>query len=133
MTLPECREEALEEKEVRAVWTVEQSAIWRPRLREADSRGFWDTPACRDRMFEADWARACNKEKFATMMARENKNSKVRKVSGWAVHQTQEAVSVCHIGMHVGATVCVVFGFTCQSRSTVLACSDRVGDAGTTG
>ena len=72
-----CREEALEEKEVRAAWTVEQSAIWRPRLREADSRGFWDTPGCRDRMFEADWARACNKEKFATMMARENKNSKV--------------------------------------------------------
>lgn len=71
------REEALEEKEVREAWRVEQSAIWRPRLREADSRGFWDTPGCRDRMFEADWARACNKEKFATMMARENKNSKV--------------------------------------------------------
>ena len=71
------REEALEEKEVREAWRVEQSTIWRPRLREADSRAFWDMPACRDRMFEADWARACNKEKFATMMARENKNSKV--------------------------------------------------------
>ena len=71
------REEDLEAKEVREAWRVEQSAIWRPRLREADSRGFWDTAACRDRMFEADWARACGKEKFATMMARENKNSKV--------------------------------------------------------
>ena len=77
VSAPSCREEDLEAKEVREAWRVEQSAIWRPRLREADSRGFWDTAACRDRMFEADWARACNKEKFATMMARENKNSKV--------------------------------------------------------
>ena len=73
-----CREELLEQKEVKIVWTVEQSAIWRPRIRESDSRGFWDTAGCRERMFEADWARACNKEKFSTMMARENKNSKVR-------------------------------------------------------
>ena len=77
LSVPMCREEDLEAKEVREAWRVEQSAIWRPRLREADSRGFWDTATCRDRMFEADWARACGKEKFATMMARENKNSKV--------------------------------------------------------
>ncbi|DBA90981.1 TPA: hypothetical protein ACH3X2_004190 [Trebouxia sp. C0005] len=89
--LVDIREEALEEKEVQAAWTVEQSAIWRPRLREADSRGFWDTPGCRDRMFEADWARACNKEKFATMMARENKNSKAPvedKVALKEIHDT---------------------------------------------
>ena len=67
----------MEQKEVKIAWTVEQSAIWRPRMRESDSRGFWDTAGCRERMFEADWARACNKEKFSTMMARENKNSKV--------------------------------------------------------
>ncbi|DBA81483.1 TPA: hypothetical protein ACH3X1_007263 [Trebouxia sp. C0004] len=89
--LVDIREEALEEKEVRAAWTVEQSTIWRPRLREADSRGFWDTPGCRDRMFQADWARACNKEKFATMMARENKNSKAPlddKVALKEIHDT---------------------------------------------
>ena len=121
-----CREEALEEKEVRAAWTVEQSAIWRPRLREADSRGFWDTPGCRDRMFEADWARACNKEKFATMMARENKNSKV----GTADQHIDSAVSLLSVQQLCSAHSC---SSTHKLSGSTVHISWHMANAGTSG
>ncbi len=57
-------------------WSIEKS-IWRPRLKESDARAFVDTPACLERMCEADWKHAVAKEKFSSMLSRENKGNKV--------------------------------------------------------
>ena len=56
-------------------WKLEMS-IFKPRLKEADSHDFFDKPESEDRMFERDWQRACNKEKFTGMLSRENKSNK---------------------------------------------------------
>ncbi|KAJ9524025.1 hypothetical protein QJQ45_022487, partial [Haematococcus lacustris] len=75
------RVEAVEVKvvEEREPWTLPVS-IFKPRLKECDARNFLDTPVALEKMFERDWQRACSKEKFTSMMARENKaNSKSTK------------------------------------------------------
>lgn len=58
-------------------WTLANS-IFRPRLKEADSQNFLDTPVALQRTFEVDWGHACDKEKFTSMVVRENKAVKVR-------------------------------------------------------
>jgi hypothetical protein len=49
--------------EVREPWKLPDS-IFKPRVKESDAKGFWDTDECEAKMFECDWARACSKEKF---------------------------------------------------------------------
>lgn len=70
------REEQMEERAVREAWTLDKS-VFRPRVKEADAHNYTDTPACLTRMFDADWKRACGKEKFSSMLVRENKSNKV--------------------------------------------------------
>eukprot|EP00879_Flechtneria_rotunda_P024201 GHRR01025649.1.p1 GENE.GHRR01025649.1~~GHRR01025649.1.p1 ORF type:complete len:986 (+),score=357.96 GHRR01025649.1:892-3849(+) len=60
-----------EEKEP---WAL-PSSIFKPRIKEADAHAFYDGGATLDKMFERDWARACAKEKFTSMLARENKGN----------------------------------------------------------
>ena len=74
--LPAHREEHLEQAPKAEVWSIEKS-IWRPRLKESDARAFLDTPTCLERMCEADWKHAVAKEKFSSMLSRENKANKV--------------------------------------------------------
>ena len=100
------RVENVEVKQVdeRDPWTLPMS-IFKPRLKETDARAFFDTPqgkrhsrlllahkqrrvtylsscvhtlhnAALEKMFEKDWLRACGKEKFTSMMIRENKSNK---------------------------------------------------------
>ncbi|KAK9816567.1 hypothetical protein WJX72_002063 [[Myrmecia] bisecta] len=71
------REEKLDVKveEQREPWTLPAS-VFKPRAKESDARNYTDTAATMDRMFEADWARACEKEKFTSMILRENKTGK---------------------------------------------------------
>ena len=72
------REESLEAKPVdtKIPWTLANS-IFRPRLKEADSQNFLDTSTALQRTFEVDWSHACDKEKFTSMVVRENKAVKV--------------------------------------------------------
>eukprot|EP00891_Asterochloris_glomerata_P005689 jgi/Astpho2/5689/fgenesh1_pg.00079_%23_100_t len=72
------REEHLEQAPKAEAWSIEKS-IWRPRLKESDARAFVDTPACLERMCEADWKHAVAKEKFSSMLSRENKGNKAGK------------------------------------------------------
>eukprot|EP00191_Tetraselmis_sp_GSL018_P024515 CAMPEP_0177627972 /NCGR_PEP_ID=MMETSP0419_2-20121207/31498_1 /TAXON_ID=582737 /ORGANISM="Tetraselmis sp., Strain GSL018" /LENGTH=1910 /DNA_ID=CAMNT_0019129181 /DNA_START=17 /DNA_END=5750 /DNA_ORIENTATION=+ len=60
-----------EEKEP---WDLMKS-IFKARLKEADSKDFWDTEAVTTKMFERDWQHAISKDKFATFLARENKSN----------------------------------------------------------
>ncbi len=46
------------------------------RVKDSDSKSFYDTDETETKMFERDWQRACAKEKFTAMMFRENKNNK---------------------------------------------------------
>lgn len=61
--------------EEREPWTLPMS-IFKPRAKESDARTFHDNEQVMEKMFERDWARACGKEKFTSMMARENKSCK---------------------------------------------------------
>ncbi|MEW5306191.1 MAG: hypothetical protein WDW36_008675 [Sanguina aurantia] len=63
---------ALEEREA---WTLPNS-IFKPRLKESDAHAFTDGAAVEERMFDRDWARATGKEKFSSMLTRENKANK---------------------------------------------------------
>lgn len=58
--------EAIEEikAEEREPWSLPMS-IFKPRCKEADARDFFDSEESERKMFERDWARACNKDKFA--------------------------------------------------------------------
>ena len=56
----------------RDAWLLPES-IFKARAKEADSKDFWDSDATEAKMFERDWVRACGKEKFSSMLARENK------------------------------------------------------------
>eukprot|EP00210_Caulerpa_lentillifera_P000601 g582.t1 len=53
-------------------WTLPNS-IFKPRLRESDSRDFFDTSKVLQTSFERDWKRCCKKEKFTSMISREAK------------------------------------------------------------
>ena len=55
--------ESIEVAQARAPWKLPES-VFKPRVKEADSRGFFDTDQSEARMFERDWERACTKEKF---------------------------------------------------------------------
>ena len=46
-----------------------QSWIFKPRLTEADSKSYYDDEAL-DAMFDLDWRRAVNTEKFQKVLAR---------------------------------------------------------------
>ncbi|MEW5317782.1 MAG: hypothetical protein WDW38_009052 [Sanguina aurantia] len=63
---------ALEEREA---WTLPNS-IFKPRMKESDAHAFTDSAAVEERMFDRDWARATGKEKFSSMLTRENKANK---------------------------------------------------------
>lgn len=49
--------------EYREPWSLPMS-IFKPRVKEADTRNFLDSEQTEERTFEKDWARACAKEKF---------------------------------------------------------------------
>ena len=49
--------------EAREPWKLPDS-IFKPRVKECDSKAFWDSDDCMDKMFERDWIRASAKEKF---------------------------------------------------------------------
>lgn len=55
-------------------WTLPGS-IFKPRIRECDAKAFYDGAATLEKLFSRDWARACGKEKFTSMLARENKGN----------------------------------------------------------
>ncbi|KAK3271794.1 hypothetical protein CYMTET_19879 [Cymbomonas tetramitiformis] len=55
-------------------WTLPKS-IFRHRLKECDSKAFFDTQKTMDKMFELDWERLQTKEKLMSMLTRENKTS----------------------------------------------------------
>ncbi|KAK9825957.1 hypothetical protein WJX74_001162 [Apatococcus lobatus] len=89
------REESLEAKPVdtRIPWTLATS-IFRPRLKEADSQSFLDTPLAMQRTFEVDWGHACDKEKFTSMVVRENKAVKASKGEEAALREVKDALAV---------------------------------------
>ncbi|GIL66635.1 hypothetical protein Vafri_20126 [Volvox africanus] len=62
-------------QEEREPWTLPNS-IFKNRVKECDARAFYDAHQVEERMFERDWQRACSKEKFTSMMSRENKANK---------------------------------------------------------
>ena len=48
----------------REPWLLPES-VFKPRVKEADCKDFWDKETTTSKMFERDWARACAKEKFS--------------------------------------------------------------------
>jgi hypothetical protein len=65
---------AVEVPAEREPWSLPAS-IFKPRAKESDVRGFHDTAASLGKLFERDWTRACAKEKFTSMLAREHKGN----------------------------------------------------------
>ena len=60
------------------VWTLPMS-IFKPRQRESDSKGFFDSDSCERRAMNSDWKRLMEKEKFYNMLVRENKANKSKR------------------------------------------------------
>lgn len=77
--------------EERDPWTLPQS-IFRPRIKESDARAFYDGNATLDKMFERDWQRACGKEKFTSMLSRENKAAKHGKADKVALQELHDVI-----------------------------------------
>ncbi|WIA12059.1 hypothetical protein OEZ85_012136 [Tetradesmus obliquus] len=75
--------------EEREPWTLPGS-IFKPRVKEADARAFYDGGATLDKMFERDWQRACAKEKFTSMLARENKSNAAGKSDKQALQEVHD-------------------------------------------
>eukprot|EP00873_Tetraselmis_striata_P034657 jgi/Tetstr1/454921/TSEL_041784.t1 len=60
--------------EEREPWELPKS-IFKPRVKEADSRDFWDNDIVTNKVFERDWQRSTAKEKFYGFLLRENKGN----------------------------------------------------------
>lgn len=56
-------------------WRLPES-IFKPRLRESDSKGFFDTHQIEDRNFEKNWKRVTGKDKFLSFLERESRTNK---------------------------------------------------------
>ncbi|CAG9462609.1 unnamed protein product [Pedinophyceae sp. YPF-701] len=59
----------------RTPWRLPDS-IFKPRVKESDARGFFDTHQVEDKSFERCWRRLTSKDKFMGMLSRENKADK---------------------------------------------------------
>ncbi|KXZ56071.1 hypothetical protein GPECTOR_2g953 [Gonium pectorale] len=78
-------------QEEREPWTL-PSSIFKNRVKECDARAFYDSHQVEERMFERDWQRACSKEKFTSMMSRENKANKEGKDEKVAIKEVHDVL-----------------------------------------
>ncbi|KAG2438847.1 hypothetical protein HXX76_005387 [Chlamydomonas incerta] len=78
-------------QEEREPWTL-PSSIFKNRVKECDARAFFDSHAVEEKMFERDWQRACAKEKFTSMMSRENKANKEGKDEKVAIKEVHDVL-----------------------------------------
>lgn len=78
-------------QEEREPWTLPNS-IFKNRVKECDARAFFDSTQTEEKMFERDWQRACGKEKFTSMMSRENKANKEGKDEKVAIKEVHEVL-----------------------------------------
>lgn len=78
-------------KEEREPWSLPMS-IFKGRTKEADARAFYDGGATLDKMFERDWGRACSKEKFMSMLARENRACAANKPDKVALAEVHDVI-----------------------------------------
>eukprot|EP00878_Enallax_costatus_P045018 GHUV01053851.1.p1 GENE.GHUV01053851.1~~GHUV01053851.1.p1 ORF type:complete len:472 (+),score=157.43 GHUV01053851.1:213-1628(+) len=80
---------AVQLAEEREPWAL-PSSIFKARVKESDARAFYDGGATVDKMFERDWQRACGKEKFTSMLARENKGNAAGKSDKQAMQDVHD-------------------------------------------
>lgn len=95
--------------EEREPWTLPMS-VFKPRAKESDAKGYLDTDVSEEKMFERDWQRACSKEKFTGMLARENKANKDGKPDGQALKEVHDVLlkSYAQVREVTRAVVCCV-------------------------
>ncbi|GMH33927.1 hypothetical protein BSKO_01761 [Bryopsis sp. KO-2023] len=82
-------------QEEREPWTLPMS-IFKPRVKESDAKDYCDTPKVVDNMFERDWARCCQKEKFTSMLCREAKNTKTQKDDKTIIKEMHDVLKGCY-------------------------------------
>eukprot|EP00198_Chlamydomonas_reinhardtii_P003541 XP_001692877.1 flagellar associated protein [Chlamydomonas reinhardtii] len=81
----------VKQQEEREPWTL-PSSIFKNRVKECDARAFFDSHTVEEKMFERDWQRACAKEKFTSMMSRENKANKEGKDEKVAIKEVHDVL-----------------------------------------
>ena len=124
--------------EAREPWKLPES-IFKPRVKECDSKGFWDSDECYDKMFERDWARACAKEKFTGEMDLDLKYNHLSIVPQLCLspHQACSPVRTSHASLTPRTTrPCSPRSTTCckstTSCGTALSCTTQLCQARTT-
>lgn len=64
--------EEVETPRPKTPWRLPES-IFKPRVRESDAKGFFDTHQVEEKAFEREWKRCMGKEKLVSALSRENK------------------------------------------------------------